>query len=82
MAHYNLMSNQAARINYDTAHEIYFDELIKEYLAAGGDLNDIDRGTFAVWYDVEDEYVDDEDEAEARAWAAFQQRVAAAKRNA
>lgn len=81
MATYNLSSNQAHRINYDSANGNYFDDQIAQYVAAGGSLNDIDRSTFNVWFDVEQEDVDDAEEAEARAWSTFQERLAAAKAN-
>jgi len=79
MTTYNLSSNQAHRINYDSANSNYFDDQIAQYIAAGGDVNDIDRSTFDVWFDVEQEEVDDTEEAESRAWSTFQERLSAAK---
>ncbi len=76
---YNLSSNQAHRINYDAANGDYFDDQIAQYVAAGGHLDDIDRSTFNAWFNIEQENVDDAEEAEARAWSVFQQRLAAAR---
>ena len=78
MATYNLSSNQAHRINYDSANGNYFDDQIAQYVAAGGNVHDIDRATFDVWFDIDQEDVDDTEEAEARAWSTFQERLAAA----
>jgi hypothetical protein len=79
MTTYNLSSNMAHRINYDSANGNYFDDQITQYVAAGGNLNDIDHNTFSVWFDVDQEDVDDKEEAEARAWSTFQERVTAAR---
>ena len=78
----NLSSDQAARINYDSANSNYFDDQIAQYVAAGGELAQIDRNTFDVWFDVDQENVDDTEEAEAHAWSTFQERLAAAKASA
>lgn len=82
MTTFNLSSDQAARINYDSANGNYFDDQIAQYVAAGGELAQIDRSTFDVWFDVDQEDVDDTEEAEARAWSTFQERLATAKKNA
>lgn len=79
MATYNLSSNQSHRINYDNANGMYFDDQIAQYVAAGGSLADINRSTFDVWFDLDQEDVDDREEAEARAWSTFQERLAAAR---
>lgn len=76
---YNLSTSQSARINYDQANSNYFDDQIAQYLAAGGDLDEIDCSTFSAWYDADQEPVDDRDEAQARAWATFQERLAYAR---
>lgn len=76
---YNLSSSQSARINYDQANGNYFDDQIAQYVAAGGSLYEIDRSTFSTWYDVDQEPVDDKEEAEARAWATFQERLTYAR---
>lgn len=80
MATYNLNSNMAHRINYDEANSMYFQDQIAQYVAAGGTLDNIDRSTFDVWFDIEQEDVDDAEEAEARAWSTFQECLSNAKR--
>lgn len=79
MATYNLSSNQAHRINYDNANGMYFDDQIKQYVAAGGNVNDLDRNEFDIWFNIDQEDVDDQDEALARAWSTYQERVEYAK---
>jgi len=79
MAAYNLKSSQADRIDYDSANGNYFDDQIAQYIANGGDVNEIDRSTFDAWFDVDQEDVDDAKEAETRAWSTFQERLAAAQ---
>ncbi len=76
---YKLSNSQSNRINYDQANSNYFDDQIALYIAAGGDLENIDRSTFDAWYDVEQESVDDQEEAEARSWSTFQDRLFSAK---
>lgn len=77
---YHLSSSQADRINYDGMNSNYFDDQIEQYIVAGGELKNINRSTFNAWFDLDQEQVDDRDEAEARAWATFQERLAYAKK--
>lgn len=74
---YNLMTSQADRINYDSANGNYFDDQINQFVQAGGDLIDLlnDRSIFNTWFDLDQEYVDDREEAESRAWSIFEERV-------
>lgn len=77
MARYNLSSNQADRINFDNANGMYFDNQIDAFVQAGGNLIDLlnDRSIFETWFDLDQENVDDREEAEARAWSTFEDRV-------
>jgi hypothetical protein len=79
---YNLSNSQSDRINYDGANSNYFDDQIEQYVAAGGELVNLDRNVFNAWFDIDQESVDDREEAEARAWSTFQERVIYAKRQA
>lgn len=77
MATYNLSSSQADRINYDNANGMYFDSQIDAFVQAGGNLIDLlnDRSIFETWFDLDQEDVDDREEAESRAWSIFEKRV-------
>ena len=82
MATYNLSSNQAHRINYDSANGNYFDDQIAQFVAAGGAMADLNRRVFDRWFSADLEDVDDAEEAAARAWSTFQERVQAARASA
>lgn len=77
---YNLNTIEGA-IAYDNANSQWFDSCISDYVAAGGDLNDIDVYTFSAWFDLDQEIESgtiseqDREEALARARAAFDERV-------
>lgn len=82
---YNLNTIEGA-IAYDNANSQWFDSCISDYVAAGGDLNDIDVYTFSAWFDLDQEIESgtiseqDREEALARARAAFDERVEHARR--
>lgn len=84
---YNL-NTMEGRINYDGANGNYFDDQINQYLSAGGDLADIDDGTFRAWFDLDQEIESgtiresDREEALAIAKATFDERVEHARRAA
>lgn len=81
MATYNLSSNQAHRINFDADQGMYFDDQIESYIAAGGNVDSIDRNTFDAWFAADLIDTDDAEEAKARALLVFEKRLAYAKAN-
>lgn len=84
---YNL-NTMEGRINYDGANSQWFDNCISDYVAAGGDLSEIDDYTFSAWFDLDQEIESgtiseqDREEALAIAKAAFDERVERARRAA
>jgi predicted RNase H-like HicB family nuclease len=84
---YNLNTMEGA-IAYDNANSQWFDYCIEGFIDAGGDLNDIDEGTFKDWLQIDNDIElgsirpDDREEALARAKATFDERVEHARRAA
>jgi hypothetical protein len=84
---YNLNTMEGA-IAYDNANSQWFDNCISDYVAAGGDLSEIDDYTFSAWFDLDQEIESgtiseqDREEALACAKAAFDERVEHARRAA
>jgi hypothetical protein len=74
--------------NYDESCAQWFDYCIEGFIDAGGDLDDIDEGTFKDWLQIDNDIElgsirpDDREEALARAKAAFDERVERARRAA
>lgn len=84
---YNLNTIEGA-IAYDNANSQWFDICISDYVAAGGNLDDIDDYTFSAWFDLDQEIESgtiseqDREEALAIAKATFDERVERARRAA
>lgn len=74
--------------NYDESCAQWFDYCIEGFIDAGGDLDDIDEGTFKDWLQIDNDIElgsirpDDREEALSRARAIFDRRVEHARRAA
>lgn len=82
---YNLNAMEGG-INYDNANGQWFDNCISDYVAAGGNLDDIDTGTFKDWLQIDNDIdaggirPEEREDALARAKATFDERVEYARR--